>query len=171
MTTRLVFLLAVVFVPVTSYAQPVLTFEHLGDRLNAGDRVTIVDAAGRTHAGPVATFDREVVALARGGGATERFARADVREVWMRHRDPVKNGVLIGFAATGASYCALAVSWGNAVGCGIPALFVGGIGAGIGALADAASTRQAIVFRAAAPVTWQVRPAAGGITAGATLRW
>lgn len=149
MVSRAAVLLALLVLPGVAVAQPVLTFERLGDRLNAGDRVRIVDAAGREHAGPVAGLSADTIALARGGGATERFARADVREVWMRRHDPVSNGALIGFATVAVSYCGLAVSWGNGRQCGLPAVFLGGLGAGIGALADAAISRQAVVFRAA----------------------
>jgi hypothetical protein len=166
-----VLVLLLMVLPAQSLAQTVVTFDHLADQLNAGDRVRIVDTAGREHTGAVAALSREVIALARGGGATERFARADVREVWMRRHDPVRNGALIGFAAVGVSYCALAVSWDNAQQCGLPAIFLGGVGAGLGALVDAAISRQGVVFRAEAPVTWRLQPGRGGVAAGATLRW
>ena len=169
--TRLVLVLALLLLPWTTSAQPVPAFDRLADRLNAGDRVRIVDAAGREHSGPVATLSPDVIALGREGGATERFARADVREVWMRRRDSVRNGALIGFGSVAVSYCALAVSWDNAQQCGVPAFFLGGLGAGIGALVDAALTRQGIVFRAEAPVTWRLQPAPGSVAAAATLGW
>lgn len=169
--TKGIWLVLVVLLPRLAVAQPVLTFERLADRLNAGDRVRIVDATGRERAGTIAALTPDELAFARDGGAMERIPRADVREVWMRRHDPVRNGALIGFAATGVSYCALAVSWGNAVGCGIPALFFGGLGAGLGALIDAAIARQAIVFRAEAPVTLQGRPRRHGAALAATVRW
>jgi|LakMenEpi03Aug12_release.lakeMendotaPanAssembly.Ray.scaffolds.fasta_scaffold337915_2 hypothetical protein len=173
MTGRMSIVLGLLLtLPAQSLAQTVLTFDRLADRLNAGDRVRIVDTAGREHTGAVAALGGDVIALARGGGATERFARADVREVWMRRHDPVKNGALIGFAAVGVSYCALAVSWDNAQQCGVPAIFLGGLGAGLGALVDAAISRQGVVFRAEAPVTWHLRPVSGGgVAGGAVLRW
>ncbi|MEQ1771977.1 MAG: hypothetical protein ABL879_19325, partial [Devosia sp.] len=83
----------------------------------------------------------------------------------------VRNGALLGFVGVAASYCALAVSWENAQQCGLPAFFLGGLGAGVGALVDAAITRQGIVFRAEAPVTWRLQPARGGGAARVTLRW
>lgn len=172
MFPRAAALFLLLMLPAQSLAQTVLTFDHLADRLNAGDRVRIVDTAGREHAGAVAALGPEVIALARGGGATERFARADVREVWTRRHDPVRNGALIGFGSIAVSYCALAVSWGNARQCGLPAIFLGGVGAGIGALVDAAISRQGVVFRAEAPVTWHLRPVpGGGVAGGAALRW
>lgn len=171
MFPRAAALVLLLMLPAQSAAQTVLTFDHLADRLNAGDRVRIVDAAGREHTGAVADLGPEVIALARGGGATERFARADVREVWMRRHDPVRNGALIGFGSAAGSYCALAVSWGNARQCGLPAIFLGGMGAGLGALVDAAISRQGVVFRAQAPVTWHLRPVRGGVAGAAALRW
>ena len=164
-------LVAALVVPGLASAQTVQAFERLPDQLNAGDRVRIVDASGRERTGAVAALTPDQLALARGGGATERIARADVREVWMRRRDPVRNGALIGFGSVAVSYCALAVSWSNAQQCGVPAFFLGGLGAGIGALVDAAITRQGLVFRADAPVTWRVQPARGGVAARAALRW
>lgn len=157
--------------PGLAVAQPVLTFERLADHLNAGDRVRIVDATGRERTGAIAALTPDDLALARGGGAMERIARAEVREVWMRRHDRVRNGALIGFTSVAASYCALAVSWGNAQQCGVPAIFLGGLGAGLGALIDAAITRQSVVFRADSPVTLRLQPARGGAAVGAALRW
>ena len=170
MFPRAAALVLLLMLPARPLAQTVLTFDHLADQLNAGARVWIVDTAGREHTGAVAALGRDVIALARGGGATERFAHAEVREVWMRRHDPVRNGALIGFAAVGASYCALAVSWDNAQQCGVPAVFLGGLGAGIGALVDAAITRREIVFRAR-PVTVAVWPVSAGFGAGVAMRW
>lgn len=171
MFPRLAALLVLLMLPGAALAQPVLTFDHLADRLNAGDRVRVVDATGRDRTGAIAALTPDYLALGRGGEATERIARAEVREVWMRRHDPVKNGALIGFAGVAASYCALAVSWDNAQQCGLPAIFLGGIGAGLGALVDTAISRQGVVFRAETPLTWHVRPARGGVAAGAALRW
>lgn len=164
-------LLMLLMVPAASLAQPVLTFDHLADQLNAGDRVRIVDTSGRERTGAIAALTPEDLALARGGGAVERIARGDVREVWTRRHDAVTNGALMGFAALGGSYCALAVSWGNGRQCGLPAIFLGGLGAGLGALVDAAFSRQGIVFRAEAPLTWGGQLTPGGVGAGIVLRW
>lgn len=171
MFSRAAALLALLMLPGVALGQPVLTFDHLADRLNAGDRVRVVDAAGRDRTGAIAALTADYLALARGGGATERIARAEVREVWMRGHDGVRNGALLGFAGVAASYCALAVSWDNAQQCGVPALFLGGLGAGLGALVDAAITRQAVVFRAEAAVTLRLQPARGGVAARATWSW
>ena len=60
--TRLVLVLALLLLPWTTSAQPVPSFERLADRLNAGDRVRVVDAAGREHTGPVVTLSPDVIA-------------------------------------------------------------------------------------------------------------
>ncbi len=154
------------------WAQPVLTFERLGDALNAGDEVRVVDLAGREHTGPVATLSPDAIALARAGGATQRFGRADVQEVWMRRQDPVSNGALIGFGSVAATYCGLAVSSGHGRHCGIAAVLLGGVGAGIGALADAAISRQRLVFRAAdGSVSLSLAATRTASWATARLRW
>jgi hypothetical protein len=169
MATRM-WIVLMLLLPRPVWAQPVLTFEHLADRLNAGDRVRVVDTTGRDRTGAIAALTADYLALARGGGATERIARAEVREVWMRRHDGVRNGALIGFAGVAVSYCALAVSWDNAQQCGVPALFLGGLGAGLGALVDAAISRQGMVFRAS-PVTVAVWPVSAGVGAGVAMRW
>lgn len=145
-------------------------FERLGDHVNAGDRVRIVDATGRVRAGDVAALTPDYIALARTGGASERIAGIDVREVQVRRRDGVRNGTLIGFGSVAVAYCGLALSAGSPLACGIPTVFLGGLGAGIGALVDAAITRREVVFRAR-PVAVAVWPVSAGFGAGVAMRW
>lgn len=158
-------------VPGLAFAQTVGTFDHLADRLNAGDRVRIVDVAGREHVGAIATLGADAIALERGRGGAERFARADVREVWSRHHDPVLNGALIGFTSVAVSYCISAVRRDTAIQCGIPTLFLGGLGAGVGALVDAAISRDGVVFRAEGAVALHLRPRPGGLAGAAVVTW
>ncbi len=164
--------LALLLLPRLAVAQPVATFERLGDALNAGDGVRIVEWSGRVVSGDVAGLTPDALALARGGGATERVARADIREVSIRRRDSLRNGLLIGFAGTAVPYCARAISNDSAVQCGLAAVFIGGLGAGLGALVDAAITRREVVFRAGArPVAVAVVPVGAGFGAGVAMRW
>lgn len=162
---------ALMLVPGLALGQTVATFDRLADRLNAGDRVRIVDAAGREHVGAIVMLGAEAIALERGRGGAERFARADVREVWARRHDSVRNGALIGFASLGVTYCISAIRRDTAIQCGIPTLFLGGLGAGAGALVDALIVRKTVVFRASAPVTLRLQPRPGGLAAGAVARW
>jgi hypothetical protein len=164
--------LALLLLPCLAVAQPVATFERLGEVLNAGDGVRIVEWSGRVVSGDIADLTPDALALARGGGATERVARADVREVSMRRRDSLRNGLLIGFASTAVPYCALAISSDSAAQCGLAATFIGGIGAGLGALVDAVITRRTVVFRAVdRPVAAAIWPVRRGAAVGAVLRW
>lgn len=134
--------------PLPVLAQAVGAFDRLGERLDAGEVVRVVDWSGRTVSGRLATLSADQLVLDRGG-ARQVLTRTDVREVSHREHDPLRNGVLIGFAAAAGSYCALALSVGTARGCGVPAVLIGGLGAPIGALIDAAITRRVVVFRAA----------------------
>jgi len=158
--------------PHLAVAQPVASFERLGDVLNAGDGVRIVEWSGRVVSGDVAGLTADALALARGGRATERVARADIREVSIRRHDSLRNGLFVGFAGTAIPYCALAISNDSAVQCGLAAAFIGGLGAGLGALVDAAITRREVVFRAGAPsVAVAVWPVGAGFGAGVAMRW
>lgn len=165
----LVVLLVAWCLPGLAAAQDV-AFERLPEQLNAGDHVRVVDTAGRTHAGAVAELTDDVIGLARGGGAVERVARADVREVWVRRRDSVRTGALIGFASVAVPYCVGAISRHTAIQCGPPAMFLGGLGAGLGALLDAAVMGHVRVFRTT-PVAVRVTPVRGGGLLGVSLRW
>jgi len=165
-------LVVALLLPRLALAQADLPFERLADQLNAGDRVRIVDATGRVREGAVVELKPDYIALARPGGMSERIAGTDVREVQVRRRDGVRNGTLIGFGSVAVGYCGLALSSGHAPGCGLPAVFLGGLGAGIGALVDAAITRREVVFRASArPVTVAVWPVSAGFGAGVAMRW
>lgn len=162
---------ALLLVPGLALGQTVATFDHLADRLNAGDRVRIVDTAGREHVGTIVALGADEIALERGRGGAERFARADVREVRSRRHDPVRNGALIGFASVGVPYCISAVRRDTAIQCVIPTLFLGGLGAGVGALVDAAISRDVVVFRAEAAVTLRLQPRPGGLAGAAVVTW
>ena len=171
MTTKC-WLVVALLLPRLALAQGDLPFARLADQLNAGDRVRIIDATGRVREGRVVALEPDYIALARPGGASERIAETDVREVQVRRHDGVRNGTLIGFGSVAVSYCGLALASGSALACGLPAVFLGGLGAGIGALVDAAITRRAIVFRAGArPVTVSVWPVSAGFGAGVAMRW
>ncbi len=153
-------------------AQTVGTFDQLGQQLNAGDVVRVINWSGRVVVGRVAALSADALALDRDGGAKEVLKRSEVREVSHRRRDPLRNGVLIGFAAAAGSFCAVAIGAGAARACGVPAVLLGGLGAPIGALVDAAIKRRLVVFRAdARPVAVAVWPVRAGVGAGASIRW
>lgn len=167
---RIVVVLLVAWLMPGIVAAQEVAFDRLPEQLNAGDHVRVVDTAGRTHSGAVAELTDDGLALARGGGAVERLTRHDVREVWVRRRDSVRTGALIGFASVAVPYCASAMSRHTAIQCGVPALFLGGLGAGLGALFDAAVIGHVRVFRAP-PVALRVTPGRGGVSLDASLRW
>ena len=165
-------LVVALLLPRLALAQTDMPFERLADQLNAGDRVRIIDATGRVREGNIVALEPDYLALARAGGASDRIAAIDVREVQVRRRDGVRNGTLIGFGSVAVAYCGLALSAGSPLACGIPTVFLGGLGAGIGALVDAAITRREAVFRAGArPVAVAVWPIRAGIGAAAAIRW
>ncbi len=172
LTCRVALVFLSFLLPVAAVAQTAVSFERLGDQLNAGDGVRIVDATGLVRVGRVAALTPDYIALARPGGASERIAASDVREVQVRRRDDVRNGALIGAGAAAAPLCALALAQGSAAACGVWGVIFGGLGAAVGALVDAAITRRVVVFRAAPPpvavVVWPLR---AGVGAGVAIRW
>ena len=171
------FLVAALVVPGLASAQTVQAFERLPDQLNAGDRVRIVDASGRERTGAIAALTPDQLALARGGGATERIARVDVREVWMRRRDPVRNGALIGFIPGFVMGTQFVLGFSDHDEPLTTYFMAGGIvglgGAGIGALIDSLHEGLRPIYRAERKTAVTVAPVVGRgrLGAAAALRW
>lgn len=163
--------LTVLAAPAIALAQPVAAFDRLADVLNGGDQVRVIQWTGVVVHGKVAALTPDAIALAREGGATERIARADVREISARRRDSLQNGAAIGFAATTLVTC-FAGSPDDGATCVAGAVILGGLGASAGMLIDAAIRRRVVVFRAAErSAVIEVRPTGRGLAAGAVLRW
>ncbi len=90
----------------------------------------------------------------------------------MRRRDGLQNGAAIGFATTALLTCIPAATDDAAAQCGLGAVVLGGLGAGVGMLIDAAIRRRTVVFRAVdRPVTAVGWPAGGGAGVGLMVRW
>jgi hypothetical protein len=171
-TCRACLAVLLVVLPGAALAQPLSSFDQLGQRLNAGDRIRIVDWSGHVITGRVAGLAAEEIALARGAGTTEAVARADVREVSFRRPDSIRNGVLIGFTVGAVGYCSMAIAYSEPEACVVGGPLIGGLGATAGALVDLLIRRRVVVFRATqSPVAVSVWVAAGGVHAGLSRRW
>ena len=150
-------------VPLTARAQAVATsFEELRSLVRPGERIDVIDAKGRTtrgKLGALSTSSLEFFARDTAPDGSERFiaqkplAESDIRQIVVRRRDPVWKGTLIGAAVVGGPWlllCNPSTDWcyyndGANLYRGL-ALITTGIGAGIGALIDAAINPKTTVY-------------------------
>jgi hypothetical protein len=154
------------------------SFKDMQFLVKAGDRVTVIDAAGAKITGRISELDPSTLSIASATGP-RRFTQDDVVVVRQRRPDPLKNGAVIG-AVLGAGmglmtelscrgsdeYCGQAgwVTLGSTL---------WGLGAGV--FTDALLKTTTDVFRRGAGTTgaWSVSPVIGRGAAGASvaLRW
>lgn len=154
------------------------SFKDMQFLVKAGDRVTIIDAAGTKITGRISELGPSTLSIASATGP-RRFTQDDVVVVRQRRPDPLKNGAAIG-AVLGAGmglmmelscrgsddYCGQAgwVTLGSTL---------WGLGAGV--FTDALLKTTTDVFRRGAGTTsaWSVSPVIGRGAAGASvaLRW
>jgi hypothetical protein len=154
------------------------TFKDMQFLVKAGDRVTIIDAAGAKITGRISELDASTLSIASAAGP-HRFTQDDVVVVRQRRADPLKNGAVIG-AVIGAGlglmtelscrgtdeYCGQAgwVTLGSTL-----------WGVGVGVFTDALLKTPTDVFRHGPGTigSWSVSPVIGRGAAGASvaLRW
>lgn len=156
-------------------AQSVTRFSELGQHLDVGDRVRVVDRAGVRYEGTVRALPPETLVVDGPQGARP-FTAETVAKV-QRRGDPVRTGALLGFGAgylMGAQFImgfsdhaeplSTFVIFGG---------LVGVAGAGLGALIDSLHDGLTDVYVAERPVAVTVAPVVGrgrvGLAAG--LRW
>jgi hypothetical protein len=147
-----------VALPGPAAAQASSTFQELPRILRPGDRIWVVDAAGREFHGRLErlTPAEMVVRVSGGPGqpALRRFARPDIQRI-TRRGDSLTNGVLIGFGAGAGFGCATAAGFSGetrAGDCVAGALMFGAMGLALGLGLDALTV--------AAPVLVYERPEA-----------
>lgn len=130
------------------------SFEQLGVLVAPGDKITVVDAAGRTTEGRIGTLSRDRLLLATPAGP-RALGEDDVAEIRQRRGDPLKNGVIIGAVAATAYYVTMAAIFSNIddggdviVGSAIAGgVLFAGIGAAAGAGIDALITHRQVIYR------------------------
>jgi hypothetical protein len=82
------------------------TFEELRRIVKIDESISVTDSAGATHKGKLASLSASSLQLRQGSGPRATFTERDVNNVAAVRRDPVWNGMLIGFAV-GATPVAL----------------------------------------------------------------
>jgi hypothetical protein len=104
------------------------TFEELRRIVRIDESVLVTDASGATHKGQVAGLSASSLQLRQGSGPWAAFTERDINNVAAVRRDPLWNGMWIGFAA-GATPVALV---GGAA--GAPASELAAVAAGYGTI-------------------------------------
>lgn len=151
---------------------PVATFAELPDSLNHGDTVTVVDVDDAHWRGRVAemTPDRLVV-RPRGSPGDITLNRDRVRQVSIIG-DPLSDGALAGLGIGAATGIVLKLTTWNDTGSAVwlPSVLLGGIGAGLGAITDAVTRRDVVVFRAT-PLAVGIAADPNARQVAVVLRW
>jgi len=104
------------------------TFEELRRVVRIDEPVMVTDSAGATHKGRIASLSASSLQLRQGSGPWTAFAERDVNNVSAVRRDPLWNGMIIGFAV-GATPVALVGGAASA-----PASEVAAVAAGYGTI-------------------------------------
>lgn len=130
------------------------SFDQLGVLVKPGDKISVVDVAGREVEGRIGILSRDALVLSTAAGMRE-LDEADVAKIRQRRGDSLKNGAIIG-AVAGTSYglagltlSAMMSDGGdvNKVGAATGVLFCTGIGAAIGVAIDALITRRQVIYQ------------------------
>jgi hypothetical protein len=135
-------------------AQGVATsFEQLGVLVKPGDKITVVDVAGREAEGRIGKLSRDTLTLATPAGPRE-LGELDIGEIRQRRGDSLKNGAIIGAVAATAYYVTLGAILSNSDGGDViigtavaGGVISAGMGAAVGAGIDALITHQQVIYR------------------------
>lgn len=152
------------------------SFTQLAVLVEPGDKVTVVDAAGREARGRISTLSADALILITEAGPW-RLGEADVATISQRRGDSLTNGAIIG-AVAGATYFATVAALlhdsdgGDII---VPTAIAGGVFfAGLGAAAgvgiDALISRRQVIFRKTSGATRvSVSPVLGRRLRGAAV--
>ena len=153
------------------------SFKDMQFLVKAGDRVTIIDAAGTKITGRISELGPSTLSIASATGP-RRFTQDDVVVVRQRRPVPHKKGAAIGGVLGAGMGLMTELSCGGGEYCGRVGWVILGSalwGLGAGVFTDALLKTTTDVFRRGAGTTgaWNVSPVIGRGAAGATvaLRW
>ncbi|MEX2273926.1 MAG: hypothetical protein WD690_20850, partial [Vicinamibacterales bacterium] len=130
------------------------SFDQLSVLVKPGDKITVVDLAGREAEGRIGVLSRDRLTLVTAAWPRE-LGEVDVAQIRQRRSDSLQNGAIIG-AAAGAGYglALLAVvmsmnDGGGPIPVGVVTGMVvfTGMGAAAGAGIDALITRRQVIYR------------------------
>jgi len=124
------------------------SFEQLQLLVRVGDAISVRESNGAETAGKIDRLSSSSLTLVTSGRQRE-FRETDVNTIRQRRGDSLANGALWGLASgVAAGGVFAAVFCGDCSGgvLAVNALFVGGVGAGIGVGVDALITRRVVIF-------------------------
>lgn len=136
------------------------SFDQLSVLVKPGDKITVVDVAGREAEGRIGQLSRDTLTLVTKAGPRQ-LGEGDVAKIRQRRSDSLQNGAIIG-AAAGAGYGLALLALAAAISDGggpIPISVVTGMvvftgmGAAAGAGIDALIARRQVIYE---------KPGAGG---------
>jgi hypothetical protein len=169
-------------VPGVAAAQGAQSFSDLPKHLSAGQSIVVLDQSGRRTKGRLVELTADEIVIDRRQDPDDRgrtrLGRQDVRQI-SRPRDPLWNGVVIGIGVGLGSGCLVgwntydpdkAFSFGPGESCAIAAVVFGGVGAGVGAIADYFNRKDGTVYRAQ-PGQVTFLPAVGRGLVALQARW
>jgi hypothetical protein len=132
-----------------SAGEPPVPFDHLAERIQRGDNISVSEVAGASINGTVVTVTPQVLTLSVDGTRRE-YAEAAVARIDRHHRF-AKRGALVGmvggmiFGVAGQAACGIACAPNPAGEIAVLGFF-GGIGAGTGAAIGAAFSGSDLVY-------------------------
>ena len=138
----------IIVMPSQSAAQeppetPPAVFQDLPLLVNLGDRIAVTDDTGRELQGDLVDISPSALSVLVAGTRYD-LQEANITGIRQWRPDSVKNGALLGLLAGAGSAVALLeasdVQW------AVMPVFMGGEGAGIGALVDAMITKSTLIF-------------------------
>jgi hypothetical protein len=144
---------------------PAVSFGELGGSLKPGRTISVLDDAGRTVTGKLRDLSATSLRV-RVDGHEETLPQSRIREI-TEHRRMTRSFAKIGFLAGAVAGVALGVTAEDCFGCPGPgatavagAIFLGGIGTGIGAIVGSQKSRDRLVYQASAhqPRAFSVTP-------------
>ena len=133
------------------------SFEQLAVLVKPGDKITVVDVAGRETQGRIGKLSPDALILITSTGS-QQLNEVEVTAITQRRDDSLLNGAIIG-AVAGAAYFGTAMALFAGIDDGeviIPTAIAGGVlFAGLGAAAgvgiDALFSRRQVIYRTSAP--------------------
>ena len=126
------------------------SFDRLALLVNQGDSITVTDDGGRVLQGRIVDLSSSTLSL-QAGGLRRELNGGDVSVIRRRHRDSLKNGAGIGFAAGAAVAVGLLARYGGLHHSGVTLFYsslFGAAGAGIGVGLDALHEDSQVIYSA-----------------------
>lgn len=152
------------------------SFEQLEVLVKPGDKITVVDVAGRQAEGRIGKLSRETLTLATPAGPRE-LGEVDVAEVRQRRDDSLKNGAIIGAVAATAYFLTMGALLSDSDGGGViigtavaGGVLFAGMGAAAGVGIDALIRGKQVIYRKSSrETTVSVSPLLGRTRRGAAV--